>query len=95
MDDPLRMDVLDSVDNAEHERLDLGSDEVSPHVDQLVERLVGAELQENVDVIFVLKAMLELNYVRMMEGFVKTDFVGQPETGPVRFQVLLQYYFGG
>jgi hypothetical protein len=71
----LRMDILNPVYNSIHEGLDLCSQESTSNADQLVQALILAYLQKDIDVVFVLEVVMELYHVLVMQGFVDTDLV--------------------
>ena len=76
MDDLLGVDVLDPTDDAQHEGLDLRGDKIATHSDQLIQGLVLAKLQEDVDTVLVLEAVVQLDYIWMMQCLMKFDLVG-------------------
>lgn len=95
MYDFLSVDILEAIDDAEHKGLYFRSGEVGADADEFVQGLVFAEFQKYVDILLVLKAVIKFYDVGMVQGFVEFDFVGQPQPGAVRLQLLLEHYFGG
>jgi hypothetical protein len=88
------MDVFDSADDAQHEGLDLRSDEIVANADELVEGLVLAQLQEDIDAVLVLKTVVQLHHVGVVQRFMQFNLVGQSQSGAVRLQLILENYLG-
>jgi hypothetical protein len=75
--------------------LDLGGDEITADSDQLVQRLILTQLQEDVDAVLVLEAMIQFHHIGMMQCLMQFDLIGQSEASAVRFQFLLKHHLGG
>ena len=81
MDDLVLVEVFESIDYLSEIALDLDFSESFSSFDQFVESLyekdvylVGAEFQEDVDILVVFKHMLELHNILVMQRFVDLDF---------------------
>ena len=83
MDDFLGVNISDAIYNSIHKGLDFRGDEVGPDSYEFVEWLVLTQLQEDIDIIFIFKAMVKLNYIGMMQGLMKFNLICQSKPSPV------------
>jgi hypothetical protein len=74
MDDSACVEVLECIDDLHDIALDLDLGQSLPALDELVQSLIGAQFQQDVDVLMVLEHMLELNDVRVLQRLVDLNF---------------------
>lgn len=74
MDNTMSVHVLDCRKNLVHEILGFTIGEFLAALEHFTETLVSAQLEEDVNVIAVLKAVLELHDVRVVQRLVDLDF---------------------
>lgn len=80
MYDFLSVDVFDSVDYSVEEGLNFWGQEGASDSDEFTQGLVLAKLEEYVDILSILKAMIKLDDVGVVQCFVQLDFIGQSQS---------------
>lgn len=70
MDNALLVDINQRLDNLAyvHSRLMLG--ESLPPLNQILQRIIPAILEQDIDILFILKGINELNNMFMLESFM-------------------------
>jgi len=94
VDDLLAMDVLQARDNAKHKRLYLRGGEIAPDSNELIQRLILAELQKDIHILLIFEAVVEFDHVGMVQCFVEFDLVRESESRAVGLEFLLEHDFG-
>ena len=95
VDDAMTVKVFDCRTDLIDVTLDFELVEALPTAQQLVQRLVLAQLEENIDVLCVLEEVFEADDVVLVEGAMDLDFRHQLLLGTSLSQSGLRNYFSG
>jgi hypothetical protein len=86
MNNPVRMQVLESIDNLHSITLYLELMKSLPSLEQFVHALVMAELKQDIDVVAIFEEMHELSNVGMFHRSMNLDLTHQLLLGPASLQ---------
>lgn len=92
MDDLVLVEVHQRRDNLRQVVLHLHLGQSLPPLQQLIQGLVGADLQQDVDVLVVLEDVLELDEVLLAQRLVDLDFSDELDEGRSTFCLALERF---